>query len=168
MERWLKFIAAAAVAVLLLLAAIRRDSGPAPDLSPQSAPRHVLRVVDGDTLLMEGNFRVRLLGVDTPETKHPTLGVQPLGPEAAEFARRFVDGQPVTLRFDRERRDRYHRWLAYVYRDDRCLNEELIRAGYSRAMTRFPYSTLMKKRFRAAEAEARAAGVGIWQHAAAE
>lgn len=163
-ERWLKYIVAGIATLLVILAALRRDTAPAPDFSPHSPPRRVVRVVDGDTLLMEGDIRVRLLGVDTPETKHPTLGVQPLGPEASEFTRQFAEGKLVTLRFDRERRDRYHRWLAYVYRDDRCLNEELIRAGYSRAMTRFPYSTQMKKRFRAAEAQAQAARVGIWRH----
>ena len=68
----------------------------------------------------------------------------------------------MTLQFDRERQDRYHRVLAYVYRDDWMLNEELIRAGFSRAETRFPYSSAMKRRFRAAEKEARENNRGLW------
>lgn len=122
----------------------------------------VQRVVDGDTLLLDDRTRVRLLGVDTPETKHPDRPVDPLGLEAAEFMRRHVEGRSVRLEFDRERRDRFGRVLAYVYAGDLFLNEELIRAGYSRAETHFPYSEQMKRRFREAEAEAREAHRGGW------
>ena len=127
-----------------------------------SGPYRVERVVDGDTLLLSAGERVRLIGVDTPETKHPHLPPEPLGREASEFTRRFVEGQPVELRFDRERRDQYDRVLAYVWADDLCLNEELILAGYSRAETRFPYSSVMKGRFQRAEQQARQARRGIW------
>jgi len=122
----------------------------------------VQRVVDGDTLLLEEGTRVRLIGVDTPESVAPNRPVEPLGTEAAEFTRSQVEGRHVTLGFDRERRDRYRRILAYVYVDDRLLNEELIRAGFSRAETRFPYDPEMKRRFRTAEDEARGAHRGLW------
>ena len=122
----------------------------------------VERVIDCDTLLLEGGTRIRLLGVNTPETKHPDRPREPLGLEAAAFTRRHTEGRSVSLRFDRERRDRYHRVLAYVYQGDWFLNEELIRAGYSRAETRFPYSGTMKRRFRQAEKQARAEGRGRW------
>lgn len=122
----------------------------------------VERVIDGDTLVAEGGRRIRLLGVNTPETRHPTKPIEPLGEEAAEFTRRFVRGGTVRLQFDRERRDAVHRLLAYVYVDDRCLNEELIRAGYSRAETRFPYSESTKRRYRKIEDEARDARRGRW------
>ncbi len=122
----------------------------------------VERVVDGDTLVLQGGQRVRLLGVDTPETVHPERPVEPFGPEATEFTRRHVAGRTVRLEFDRERRDRYRRILAYVYRDDWFLNEELIRAGLSRAELRYPYREAMKRRFRAAETEARHNRAGIW------
>ncbi len=125
-------------------------------------PYLVQRVVDGDTLLLAGGARVRLLGVDTPETKHPHRPVEPLGPEAADFTRRHVEGRRVRLQFDRERRDVYHRILAYVFVDDWFLNEQLILAGYSRAETRFPYSQSMKRRFRKAEQRAREAKRGMW------
>jgi len=78
----------------------------------------VERVVDGDTLLLAGGTRIRLLGVDTPETKHPDRPPEPLGFEAAAFTRSHVENRYVKLRFDRERRDRYRRVLAYVYRDN--------------------------------------------------
>ena len=85
----------------------------------------VVRVVDGDTLVLQNDDRVRLIGVDTPETKHPTKPIEPFGPEASSFTKRSVEGKVVQLKFDREKRDRYQRLLAYVYLDDWCLNEEI-------------------------------------------
>lgn len=130
---------------------------------PQADQLHfVARVVDGDTLQLASGHRVRLIGVDTPETVHPQRPPEPLGPEASEFTRRLVEGRPVRLEFDRERWDAYQRVLAYVYVDELLLNEELIRAGLSRAFTTYPFRSDMQRRFRAAEAEARAARRGLW------
>ncbi|MHC4876317.1 MAG: thermonuclease family protein [Planctomycetota bacterium] len=125
----------------------------------------VERVVDGDTLVLANGDRVRLIGVDTPETKHPTKPVEAFGPEASAFTRKSVEGQSVTLKFDREKYDRYQRVLAYVYRDDWCLNEGLIRAGLSECVTKYPFDSTMKARFREAEDEARRARRGIWSNA---
>lgn len=127
-----------------------------------SGPYEVERVIDGDTILLEGDVRVRLIGVDTPEVSHPQGEAEPLGSEASAFTKRFLEGQSVTLRFDRQRRDRYHRVLAWVYVGDRLLNEELVKAGLSRAETGYPFSSAMKRRLEAAEAEAREAGRGMW------
>jgi micrococcal nuclease len=152
--------------ILLALAAwqIIRDEQAAPRKLGEGAGL-VERVIDGDTLLLADGRRVRLLGVDTPETKKPDTPVQPFGIEAWAFTREHVEGKPVRLEFDKERVDKYGRVLAYVYRDDWLLNEELIRAGFSRAITKYPYSEPMKRRFRAAEQEARDAQRGIWSTA---
>jgi micrococcal nuclease len=150
------------VAALILLRLFTRSYDSAPFSFDAEESYRVQRVVDGDTLVLADGTRVRLLGVDTPETKHPDIPPEPLGAEASEFTRRHIEGRTVTLQFDRERRDRYHRVLAYVYLDDWMLNEELIRAGFSRAETRFPYSTAMKRRFRTAEKEARENNRGLW------
>jgi micrococcal nuclease len=122
----------------------------------------VERVVDGDTLLLADHTRIRLLGVDTPETKRPETPVERFGPEASEFTRAHVEGRQVRLEFDKERYDKYGRVLAYVYVDDWFLNEALLRAGLGRAITNHPYSESMKRLFRAAEDEARRARRGIW------
>ncbi len=123
----------------------------------------VSRVIDGDTLLLASGHRVRLIGVDTPETKHPDRPVERLGKQAYRFTQGLVGDGPVRLEFDRERRDPYRRLLAYVYLSDgRLLNEELIRAGLSEAETRFPFRSDMKRRFESAEDFARAANVGLW------
>jgi micrococcal nuclease len=121
---------------------------------------HVARVVDGDTLLLDGNIAVRLIGVDTAAGKLPSHSFRQ---QAAELARRRVEGRDVTLQLDRERRDGHGRILAYVYADGSMLNEELIRAGFSRADTSFNLDRSTATRFRRAEDEARQAGRGIWQ-----
>jgi micrococcal nuclease len=123
----------------------------------------VERVVDGDTLVLAGGDRVRLIGVDTPETHHPTKPVQPFGPEAYEFTRGKVEGKHVQLKFDPgETKDRYGRTLAYVYVEGEFLNELLIRQGLARALTNYPFSSEMKQVFRTAEAQAKAAKRGVW------
>ena len=126
----------------------------------------VERVVDGDTLLLANRQRVRLIGVDTPESVKPDSPVEPFGPEAATFVRVLVEGRDVRLEFDREREDQYGRVLAFVYIGDRLLNEEILREGLGRALLKFPYSGEMKKRFREAEGEAKAARRGIWSQPA--
>src|SRR5215218_11187821 len=90
----------------------------------------VVKVVDGDTIhvqIGETREKVRYIGIDTPETKHPTKGVQCFGAKAAAFNARLVAGEQVRLVRDVEQRDRYGRLLAYVYRvrDGLFVNAEL-------------------------------------------
>jgi micrococcal nuclease len=160
-----------ALVILCLLVAGRFRQSPVNSSADfhyeEGVVRHVERVIDGDTIVLDGHVRVRLIGVDTPETKHPHKPVEPLGPEATEFTRSLVDDRDVTLGFDRERRDRYGRVLAYVYVDGKLVNEEIIRAGFSRAETRYKFDRAMALRFQRAEDEAREAGRGIWSLAPA-
>ena len=134
---------------------------------PEPVPEghyHVRRVVDGDTLLMQDHKRLRLMGVDTPETVKEDTPVQPWGPEATQFTREFVgDGNSdVRLQFDRERTDRFGRYLAYVWVGDRMLNEELLLAGLARWEPGYHYSQSMKNRFRRARAKRSRRMRGIW------
>lgn len=111
------------------------------------------RVVDGDTIILDGQERVRLIGVDTPETKHPRKPVQYFGKEASEFTRCLVEGERVRLEYDQERTDRYGRTLAYVFLEDGTfLNAEIIKQGYGFAYTKYPFKYMEK--FRAYEREA--------------
>ncbi|HEX3654366.1 MAG TPA: thermonuclease family protein [Pirellulales bacterium] len=122
----------------------------------------VARVVDGDTFLLDNHTRVRLIGVDAPETVKPHHPIEPWGPEASRFSHQFLDGKRVRLEFDHERRDRYGRLLAYVWVGNRMLNEELLRAGLARYEPQYHYSRDKKLRFQQLESAARAAGRGIW------
>lgn len=149
---------------LYQLCGVREEASPRHPESLAEGVYRVGRVVDGDTLLLANGARVRLIGADTPETVKPNHPVEPFGSEATRFTRQFVadGGSTVRLQFDRERLDRYDRFLAYVWVGQRMLNEELIRAGLATAETGFRYSLAMKTRFRRAENDARAARRGIW------
>ena len=125
--------------------------------------RAVVRVVDGDTLLLDGGERVRLIGVDTPETVRPDWPQERFGNEASAFTRRMAERKRVWLEYDPQvgRKDRYERTLAYVYLPDgTLLNREIIRRGYGHVYTRFPFSRI--REFKAAEREAREKGLGLW------
>src|SRR5205809_1875998 len=127
----------------------------------------VERVVDGDTLLLQSGERVRLIGVDTPETKHPKKPVEYFGKEASAFTRRMVEGKRVRLEFDQANaaqghKDRYGRTLAYVFLEDgTLLNAEIIKQGYGHAYTQFPFSRM--EEFRRLEREAREEERGLWR-----
>ena len=125
--------------------------------------RTVTRVIDGDTLVLDGGEKVRLIGVDTPETVHPSRPMEFFGREASPFTKRMVEGEQVYLEYEQgsSTKDRYGRTLAYVYlRDGTLLNKEIIEQGYGHAYTRFPFSKM--EEFREAQREARAAGRGLW------
>jgi micrococcal nuclease len=163
-RRRLSYSAPALLAVLLL-AALRWFFGepvPPPPANLPEGDYRVERVVDGDTLLVAGLGRVRLTGVDAPETVKPEHPVEAWGPEASAFSKQFLSAGQVRLQFDRERIDQYGRTLAYAWVGDKLLNEELLRAGFARAELQYHYSSAMKRRFREAQDEARAAGRGLW------
>ena len=128
--------------------------------------RKVVRVVDGDTIVVSPNENVRLIGVDTPETVHPKKSVACFGNEAKQFTRDAVEGKTIRLVMDRvnikrQHKDKYRRTLAYAYLDDgTLLNRELIRQGYAHAYTRFQFRYLVE--FRDLERQARTQSVGLW------
>ncbi len=149
---------------LVIWRLVAADGGqPVPEGLDEGVHR-VRRVVDGDTLLLESGARVRLQGIDTPETVLEDHPVEAWGPEASAFAKDFVAdaGQQVRLTFSLERKDRHDRFLAFVWNGDVMLNEELVRAGLAHARLDYRYSGPMKRRLAAAEKEARAAKRGIW------
>ena len=123
--------------------------------------RYCIRVVDGDTIILDGKERVRLIGVDTPETVHPSKPVEYFGKEASAFTKRMVEGKRVRLGYDWNRVDKYGRTLAYVYLEDGTfLNAEIIKQGYGHAYTRFPFKHLDE--FRRYEKDAMREGKGLW------
>jgi micrococcal nuclease len=104
---------------------------------------------------------IRLIGVDTPETVHPSRPVERFGKEAGSFTRTRLLGRQVYLAFDWDLRDRYGRLLAYIYLDNgECFNALLVREGYAHAYTRFSFQFMDE--FRALEREAKAEKRGLW------
>ena len=102
----------------------------------------VARVVDGDTVELESGERVRYIGVDTPETKHPSKPVQCYGREASKRNKELVEGKEVLLEKDVSNTDRYDRLLRYIYlpnpdASDEAIfvNEYLIEQGYGQVIS---------------------------------
>jgi micrococcal nuclease len=132
--------------------------------SLSAAPARVTTVVDGDTLEVAWagrRERVRLLGVDTPETVDPDRPVGCYGPEAAAFTHRRLQGRAVRLTFDRQRRDRYGRLLAFVEVDGHRFNDELLTGGYAQVLV-IPPNGRHGRAMLDEELAARAAGRGLW------
>jgi len=131
----------------------------------------VINVIDGDTIdinVPDGRYehtRIRLLGVDAPETEIEQVDEMYFGPEAAEFTNKLALGKSVTVYLDKPNptRGKYGRLLAYVkLPDGRFLNEALLTEGYVYADSRFSHSFYNK--YRQLQAGARSAKKGLWQN----
>jgi len=187
------FLLAIGFAVLPLYSCKATPSNP---LQPQTRWRQVRRVVDGDTLVLVPDERVRLIGIDTPEV-HPSdkltwdakrsqkdvKEIQALGREATEITQKLMAGGKVRLEYGPTQRDVHGRTLAYVYflmkedqllalmdqtfREGRAplvkeymLNRVLVKYGYAKAYTRFPFP--YSGEFRELEKKAQENNWGLW------
>jgi micrococcal nuclease len=151
---WLLAVAGAVIAFRLWETA----RSPAPDFDFQSpGPYRVERIEDDGTLVLDGNLPLRLIGIAFGTSGQESPGA------AVEFLRSQTVGRELFLEFDRERRDRRGRILAYFTVDGLLLNEELIRAGLARIDVGVLLNTSMASRFRRAQEEAHLAERGIWR-----
>ena len=136
----------------------------------------VTRAVDGDTLVLENNKRVRLIGIDTPEMHESNKlnrdaqrsgqaieAIKQLGRQSYEFTRKLVEGKRVRLEFDVERYDKYKRILAYVYLfDGTFVNAKIVQEGYASLMT-YPPNVKYADEFLKLYREARENKRGLWK-----
>jgi micrococcal nuclease len=132
--------------------------------------RQVVRVVDGDTVVLSDNITVRILGIDSPETKDPRKPVQCGGPEASAWARSVLpEGSRVVLAPDatQDAKDRYDRTLGYIEyqvgNEWKDFSTESARAGMSRAYV-YDKKVTLYSAIESAQAEAQAARRGLWSH----
>jgi micrococcal nuclease len=125
--------------------------------SPPTTAR-VIEVIDGDTIVVEGGYRVRYIGIDTPEI-HPE--VETFGIEAWQANRELVEGEIVQLEQDVSEVDKYGRLLRYVYVDNIFVNAELVKQGLAYAKA-YPPDTKHQDYLDKLEQEARQAGRGMW------
>ena len=150
-------------AYALLLSSCSNESLTA---SPNSAT--LKGVVDGDTIdiaIGGKTERVRLIGINTPETKHPTKGVECYGPEASAYTEQLLPkGTKLRVERDVEARDKYGRLLLYVYiaNSNVFVNMDLVMNGYARPMV-FEPNTAHKADFAQAATQAELRNVGLWQ-----
>lgn len=129
----------------------------------------VMKVIDGDTIEVSiggENKKVRLIGIDTPETVDPRRSVGCFGKEASNETHRLLDNQSVVLVKDVSEADKYDRLLRYVYlvkSDDNWLfvNDYLVRSGFAKSYT-YPPDVAHQAEFVEAEAAAREAKLGLW------
>ncbi|MBL8159685.1 thermonuclease family protein [Candidatus Saccharibacteria bacterium] len=152
--------------IVFTLAQSLEGKGPfTPDDPAPPGQYTVIDVADGDTIYvsMDGiRESIRLVGVDTPETHHPSKPAQCYGTEATQFTRNLVKGKPVKLVADTKQpnRDKYGRLLRYVFlQDGRELNELLVTGGYA-FVTNF--NTEKKKEFRQLQEAAKNSRTGLW------
>jgi micrococcal nuclease len=150
---------AALILVIALVVLANQFTG---QLTSESHTKAVVeRVIDGDTVVLEGGERVRLLGIDTPEKG------QFLYQEASDWLRARTEGRVVVLEAGDEDRDKYGRMLRFLYSDGTLLNLELVRLGYASVYMSDPgerhHNQLLE-----AEASARMHGIGVWQHSSSD
>ena len=142
------------------------SSSPQPNGQPDLVK--IADVIDGDTVDIDINGRterVRLIGVNTPETKHPTKPIECFGPEASAYLTQLLPkGTRVRIERDVEARDRYGRMLLYLYlgSNDLFINLDLVARGYGTPMSIEP-NTFHRNDFVRAAAQAEAADVGLWK-----
>lgn len=162
-------VVAVFTAVVLVVPVV---AGCAPPSAPHAVPSEtreptVVEVVDGDTVVVRVgrvDEHVRLIGVDTPETKHPSKPVECFGREASAFTRAVLPpGTVVRLERDVEERDHYGRLLAYVWRqlDGVFVNRELAEQGYAAPLT-IPPNVAHTDELVSAATRARERGAGLW------
>jgi len=152
-------------ALLIVLTSCSNSSSPP---RSQADLVKIVKVIDGDTVdiaLAGHTERVRLIGVNTPETKHPTKPIECFGPEASAYlAQLLPKGTTVRIERDVEARDRYGRMLLYLYlgSNDLFINLDLVARGYGTPMSIEP-NTFYRNDFVRAAAQAEAADVGLWK-----
>ena len=178
------FLYVAAVLAVVMLGACSTASGARSSSSSSSSSSKaaassssgaatVERVVDGDTIIVHvggRRERVRLIGIDTPESVKPNTPVQCFAIEASNRTKSLLHpGTAVRLVGDVDQRDQYKRLLAYVYRssDNLFVNLALARDGYAVAYA-FPPNVAHTSEFVAAAAQARDAGRGLWSACTAD
>ncbi|MFF3923040.1 thermonuclease family protein [Paenibacillus lactis] len=145
----------------------KQASYPTDDLNLPRVPVELVKAVDGDTIsvMFEGKKEnVRMLLIDTPETSHPKLGVQPFGPEAKAFTKELVEqADKLELEFDiGPNRDKYSRLLAYVYADGKMVQEALLEQGLARVAYIYPPNVRYVDKFNDLQRISREKALGIW------
>ena len=126
----------------------------------------VVRVVDGDTIVINYNGKdekVRLIGVDTPESVHSDKSKNTKeGVKVSDYTKSKLTGKMVSIELDVEERDKYGRILAYVYLDGEMYNKHLLEIGYAKVAT-YPPNVKYVEDFKELQKEARENNKGLWQ-----
>lgn len=121
----------------------------------------VIRIVDGDTIEIEGGEKVRYIGINAPESVAPGKQVKCFGKEASNKNKELVLGKEVRLEKDISEADKYGRLLRYVHLGSVFVNDELVREGYVRVST-YPPDVKYQTKFLESEKYAKEFNLGLW------
>jgi micrococcal nuclease len=121
----------------------------------------ITRVIDGDTVEIEGGQKVRYIGIDTPETVDPRKPVQCFGAEASKKNKDLVEGKIVRMEKDVTDKDKYGRLLRYVYVGDDFINVEMVKQGFAYSYS-YPPDIKFQNQILQAQQEAEAGKRGLW------
>jgi endonuclease YncB( thermonuclease family) len=128
---------------------------------PEHGRSIVSRIIDGDTIELNSGEKIRLLGIDTPETRHSSSTVQKLGERSKAHLSKLALGKEVTIEQQHGRHDPYGRMLAYVYLEDGgLLNLMMVEDGFALPYTKYPLAKTQD--FILASQEARKNNRGLW------
>lgn len=128
--------------------------------SPSASLVMVTRVIDGDTIVVEGDRHVRLIGMDTPELTG-SAAAKCFGTEAKAYMEKLLVGQSVRMEKDVSEVDKYGRLLRYIYLGDEMIDNKLVREGFARVAT-YPPDVKYQQMFLDSEEYAREKGLGLW------
>lgn len=134
---------------------------PYPEDSKLWSTATITKIIDGDTILLHTGQKLRYIGIDTPETVHPSRPVECYGKEASIKNAELVLGKEVRLEKDISETDQYGRLLRYVWLGDIMVNELLLAEGYAQVDT-YPPDVKYKDRLQKAEKKARQEKIGFW------
>lgn len=126
----------------------------------------VTKVVDGDTIEVDLKGKketVRMILIDTPETKHPSKCIQLYGPEASKYTTDTLLNKNIKLELGIQERDKYGRILAYIYINDKMFNKTLLEKGLARVAV-YPPNTQYLDELKKVEANAKKKKIGIWSN----
>lgn len=169
MKRWKRLYLYATAAILTLLGLTITPTLKNKEESPivtTPGTTTVTKVIDGDTFRVatdEGTATIRMIGIDTPETKDPRRPVECFGQEASDKLKELIEGQTVRLEPDptQDDKDKYGRLLRYVFLNETNINKQMIAEGYAFEYTyQIPYQ--QQAEFQQAERDAEAAQKGLW------
>ncbi len=163
--------------ILILLQLFFNKNNPLPKISliPTNVPAptitvapyekqkvKVVRVIDGDTIEIEGNKKVRYIGINTPELHDSRRPIQCYGQISADENRRLVEGKEIFIQKDVSEVDKYKRLLRYVWVEDIFVNDYLVRQGFAQVST-FPPDVKYQQQFLEAQEEAKVNNRGLWR-----
>ena len=155
-----------ALVVVLILFIVKKSNGNTHDNPSNLETFYVSEVIDGDTIRIStggSEQKVRLIGVDTPETKNPSKPVECYGPEASAYLSSRLTGRYVSLEADQSQgdADAYGRLLRFVWLDGENINLSIIKGGFGREYTfNLPYK--YQRNFLEAENSAKSTHSGLW------